>query len=112
MNKCALYAHGICAVVLKASICSLYPMISKKKSKERPSLLEELEETKQKIGARIRQLRTEKGISQETFANQNGLDRTQVSRIERGLNNIELLSLVSFIRALDISLKDFFAGIE
>jgi transcriptional regulator with XRE-family HTH domain len=87
-------------------------MISKKKSKERPSLLDELEETQLKIGTRIRQLRKEKVISQETFANQNGLDRSQVSRIERGLSNIELYTLVSFIRALDISLKDFFAGID
>jgi transcriptional regulator with XRE-family HTH domain len=87
-------------------------MISKKKSKERPSLLEELKETQIKIGARIKQLRTEKRISQETFANQNGLDRTQVSRIERGVSNLELHTLVSFLRALDISLKDFFAGID
>jgi transcriptional regulator with XRE-family HTH domain len=87
-------------------------MKSDKKSKERPSLLDDLKETQLKIGVRIRQLRNEKGISQETFANQNGLDRTQVSRLERGISNIELHTLVSFLRALDISLKDFFAGID
>jgi transcriptional regulator with XRE-family HTH domain len=87
-------------------------MKSQKKSKERPSLLDELKETQQKIGIRVRQLRTEKGVSQETFANQNGLDRTQVSRIERGLSNIELHTLVSFIRALDVTIQEFFAGIK
>lgn len=87
-------------------------MNSKRKSKERPSLLDELKETQQKIGVRVRQLRTEKGVSQETFANQNGLDRTQVSRIERGLSNIELHTLVSFVRALDVTIQEFFAGIK
>jgi transcriptional regulator with XRE-family HTH domain len=87
-------------------------MKSQKKSKERPSLLDELKETQQKIGNRVRQLRTEKGVSQETFANLNGLDRTQVSRIERGLSNIELHTLVSFVRALDVTVQEFFAGLK
>lgn len=87
-------------------------MNSQKRSKGRGSLLDEQEETRIKIGARIRQMRTEKGLSQEAFANTNGIDRTQVSRLERGESNFELNTLVIFIRALDTTLPEFFAGIE
>jgi transcriptional regulator with XRE-family HTH domain len=83
-----------------------------KKSKGRPSLLEEQKEIRQKIGERARQLREKTGLSQEKFANTHGIDRSQVSRIERGINNIELNTLVVLIRALDITIQDFFSGIE
>jgi transcriptional regulator with XRE-family HTH domain len=87
-------------------------MKPEKKSKGRLSLLEEQEETRRKIGLRIKELRTTKKISQEKFANEHSIDRTQVSRIERGVSNIELNTLVSFLRALDITIQDFFAGIK
>jgi transcriptional regulator with XRE-family HTH domain len=87
-------------------------MNQQKKSKGRGSLLEEQEESRKKIGARIKQLRAKQGLSQERFANQHGLDRTQVSRLERGISNFEWNTLVEFIRALDVTLQEFFAGIE
>lgn len=81
-----------------------------KKSKGRGSLLEEQELTRLKIGFRIKKLRKETGLSQEKFANHHGLDRTQVSRLERGVSNIELNTLVMFIRALDVTIGEFFEG--
>jgi transcriptional regulator with XRE-family HTH domain len=87
-------------------------MNQQKKSKGRGSLLEEQELTRIKIGFRIKKLRKATGLSQEKFANAHDLDRTQVSRLERGVSNIELNTLVMFIRALDTTLQDFFAGIE
>jgi transcriptional regulator with XRE-family HTH domain len=87
-------------------------MNSGKKSKGRGTLLEEQEESRKKIGERIRQLREGTGLSQEKFANANGLDRTQVSRLERGESNFELNTLVQFIRAFDVSLQEFFEGVE
>jgi ribosome-binding protein aMBF1 (putative translation factor) len=98
-------------VVIKTAIYSLYPMKHGKKSNDRPSLLDEQEEIQKKIGAHIRRLREKTGLSQEKFANQFDLDRRQISRVENG-TNIEINTLVSFIRALDISLKDFFASID
>ena len=87
-------------------------MKAERKSKGRGSLLDEQEQTRKKIGARIRQLREETGQSQEKFANHHGLDRTQVSRLERGESNFELNTLVLFIRALDVTVKEFFDGID
>jgi transcriptional regulator with XRE-family HTH domain len=87
-------------------------MNPKKKSKDQPTLLEEQKKTRQKIGLRLRQLREETGLSQESFANENNLDRSQTSRIERGIANIEINTLVAYIRALDITIQEFFVGIE
>jgi transcriptional regulator with XRE-family HTH domain len=87
-------------------------MNSQKKSKGRGSLLDEQKEARQKIGNRIRQLRKEIGLSQEKFGNLHGIDRTQVSRLELGMSNFELDTLVIFIRALDTTMHEFFAGIE
>lgn len=86
-------------------------MNSSKKLKEKKTLLEEQEETQLKIGARIRQLRNAKKLSQEKFANSYDLDRSQVSRMERGIN-FEINTLVEYCRALDITIQEFFAGIE
>lgn len=83
-----------------------------KKSKERLSLLDEQKETREKIGKRIRQLREATKLSQEKFANEFSLDRSQVSRVERGVTNIEINTLIEYCRALDVTLQEFFAGIE
>ena len=63
--------------------------------------------TKQ-VGNRIKQLRNEKGISQETLANRAGLDRTYITSVERGKRNITIVSMVKITNALEISLQDFF----
>ena len=95
------------AVVVYAANRSLYPM----KSKDRRSLLEEQQEMQKKIGIRLRQLREVTGLSQEKFANQYMLDRRQISRVENG-TNVEINTLVLYCYALEITVKDFFAGIE
>lgn len=40
-----------------------------------------------RIGANVRRLRTEKGWSQEAYADEVGIHRTYVSDIERGTRN-------------------------
>jgi DNA-binding XRE family transcriptional regulator len=99
------------SVVINSVIRSLYPMNSKKKSKERPSLEEEQEEFQKKIGNRLRQLREETKLSQEKFANEHNINRRLMSRIENG-TNFKANTLVQYLRALDISIQDFIAGIE
>ncbi|MBS6928428.1 MAG: helix-turn-helix transcriptional regulator [Finegoldia magna] len=50
-----------------------------------------------KFGKRVRELRKERGWSQEEFADRCGLDRTYVSGIERGVRNptLEIIGLIS-----------------
>jgi ribosome-binding protein aMBF1 (putative translation factor) len=99
------------SVVLKVSFRSLYPMKAQKKSKERPSLEDEQKEIQIKIGKRLRQLREATGLSQERFANEHNLNRRLMSRIENG-TNFKIDTLVQYIRALDVTLQEFFAGVD
>lgn len=60
------------------------------------------------LGKRIKELRKMKGYTnQEIFAYDNGLNRAQYNKYERG-GDIRFSSLVRLLKALDISLKDFF----
>lgn len=55
------------------------------------------------LGSAIRAVRTSKGISQEQLALLAEVDRSYVGRIERGDNNVALLTLTKLARALGIS---------
>lgn len=63
-----------------------------------------------KFGARIRELRKAKGLSQEDFADLCAFDRTYVSGIERGTRNPTLKALEVLANALDVSIEDLFKG--
>jgi transcriptional regulator with XRE-family HTH domain len=45
------------------------------------------------VGTRIRQIREEAGISQEAAAERAGLNRVYYNRVERGRQNVSLLTL-------------------
>ncbi len=55
-----------------------------------------------KFGARVRQLRQERGLAQEQFAHLAGMDRTYVSGIERGRRNPTLDIIVRLAEALEV----------
>lgn len=52
------------------------------------------------LGKRIRTRRSELGMSQEGLANEEGLDRSYVGRIERGEHNLAFTALVRLCRAM------------
>lgn len=52
------------------------------------------------LGKRIRSRRGELGLSQEGLANEAGLDRSYVGRIERGEHNLTFVALVKLCRAM------------
>lgn len=82
-----------------------------KKPKERPSLLDEQKEIQQKIGTRYRLLREATGLSQEKFANEYDLGRRHISRIENGAN-MKIDTLVEYLRPFNITIQEFFAGLQ
>ncbi len=55
-----------------------------------------------KVGVRIRELRTARGLSQEALADAARLDRSYMSGIERGVRNISLLKLFAVAKALRV----------
>ena len=54
----------------------------------------------QEVGSRIRQLRKERGISQEKFAIKAEIDRTYLAGVEQGKRNPSLKSLEKIIICL------------
>jgi transcriptional regulator with XRE-family HTH domain len=61
-----------------------------------------------KLGKRIRELRADKGFSQESFAAEVGLDRTYMGGIERGERNIAALNLIRIAKTLKVEVGDLF----
>lgn len=58
------------------------------------------------LGEAIRRIRVDLGISQENLALKAEVDRSYVGRVERGDNNVAVLTLRRIALALDISLED------
>jgi len=55
------------------------------------------------LGIRIKQLRREKGISQEELAFKAGLHRTYMSDIERGMRNVSIRNIEKIAKALGVT---------
>ena len=56
------------------------------------------------LGNAIKRIRLENKISQEKLALRAELDRSYMGRVERGDNNVALLTLAKIAAALDLSL--------
>lgn len=62
------------------------------------------------LGNRLRELRITKGFTNyEQFAYENNIPRAQYGRYERG-EDLRFSSLLKVLKALDISLEEFFAS--
>ena len=66
------------------------------------------QDAKELFGARLRQVRQERGLSQEALALSCGLDRTYIGGVERGERNISLVNIYKIARALGISVRELF----
>ncbi|MDH0450852.1 helix-turn-helix transcriptional regulator [Shewanella sp. GD04112] len=58
------------------------------------------------FGERVRQIRKEKGLSQEALADLAGIDRSYMGHIERGDQNITLTKIYQISEALMVSVSD------
>ncbi len=63
------------------------------------------------VGERCRQLRIDKGVSQEAFANLIEMDRTYYSSIELGKRNLTLKNLTKLAKGYDITVSELLDGI-
>lgn len=59
-----------------------------------------------KLGTRVRQLREERGLSQEALADVAGFGRSYMSGIERGVRNPSVLQILRLAKALRINAAD------
>jgi len=62
----------------------------------------------QALGARIRELRRSRGLTQEGLHRRTGLPQSYISDLERGKRNISLKNLYRLARALDVTLAELF----
>jgi transcriptional regulator with XRE-family HTH domain len=64
------------------------------------------------FGKAIRELRKEKGLSQEAFADLAGIDRSYMGHIERGEKNITLTKIYQISGALGLAVSEVFSRIK
>lgn len=63
---------------------------------------------KTKIGLRIKEIRTEKNLTQEAVAWKSEIDRSFMNHVENGRRNISIESLEKVLSGLEITIKEFF----
>lgn len=77
--------------------------------------LEEYSEFDRKVmaefGAKVRRIREEVGLSQEKLAELTDVHRTYISGIERGRQNISLLTMMKLAQALSVDLEELIVGL-
>jgi transcriptional regulator with XRE-family HTH domain len=72
--------------------------------------MNEKEQFLQKVGARLKKLRKEKGYSNhEVFANDLDMTRSQYWAYENGSKNITVCNLKKVLDGLNVSLEEFFS---
>lgn len=63
---------------------------------------------KRQFGERVRELRGERGLSQEQLAHASGVHRTYAGAVERGEQNISLTNMHQLADALGVRVADLF----
>lgn len=58
------------------------------------------------FGKKVRQIRKDKGFSQEELAHRAELHRTYIGMIERAEKNITLINIEKIANALEVSIKN------
>ena len=64
------------------------------------------------FGRRVRELRHRLGVSQEELADRAGLHWTYLGGIERGERNPALVNVGKLVRALEVTLAEFWSVFE
>lgn len=66
---------------------------------------------KERLGKRIKELRTSMGLSQEKFALSINMDRTYFASVESGKRNISITNIEKIANSLGITLEELFKDI-
>lgn len=70
--------------------------------------MESLPEVLIKFGNKVREIRKNKGLSQEELAHEAGLHRTYIGMIERAEKNITLVNIEKIANALNVDINGLF----
>ena len=70
-----------------------------------------MNKNKKEVGATIKQIRKERGISQDTLSRKMGFkDHTALTKIETGVNDINSEALMELAKLLEVNVGIFFTG--
>ena len=70
-----------------------------------------MQEIQVKLGNKIRSLRSDRGYSQESFADACKLHRMYMGSLERGERNLTLKTLMTVAQALGVTVAELLNGI-
>lgn len=65
----------------------------------------------ERFGENVRQARLERGWTQEDLSHRTGLAVVQVSRIERGVREVRLTTIIRLLEAFEAKPDDLFVGV-
>ena len=68
-----------------------------------------MDDHRKAFGRRIRELRHERGLTQEALAERAGMHWTYISAVERGLRNVSLDSIARLAQGLQVSWATLFS---
>ena len=71
-----------------------------------------MQSLQKQVGARLKALREERGLSQEALAGICNLHRTYIGLIERGERSLSIPTIELIARALEVSPAKLFEGVE
>lgn len=115
-NPPTIVVGGAAATVAKipgADFCSTDAVAAVKWTQSHFNLDESsvtLEVMLHELGERIQTLRKDKGLSQQGLAREAGLDRSYVSAVEHGKQNVSFATLKGISDALDIAVAELISG--
>lgn len=61
-----------------------------------------------RLGLRIKQVRTDRGMSQKDLAYEADLDRSYIASVENGQRNVSIVNIEKIAKALGVSLRTLF----
>ncbi|WP_145333025.1 helix-turn-helix domain-containing protein [Paenibacillus xylanexedens] len=64
------------------------------------------------VGARIKALRKEKGLSQEALGEKGGFHFTYIGQVERGEKNVSLVNLAKIAETLEVNITQLFGFVN
>lgn len=69
-------------------------------------------EPRERFGGNVRAMRTRRGLSQEALAERCRLHPTEISRLERGVRDPRLATMVRIARALGVAPAELLEGVR
>ena len=60
------------------------------------------------LGSRVRRIRKQKGLTQQSLSDLCDIEKANLSRIESGITNPTILTLLKMSKTLNIEINDFF----